>query len=221
MVRITLQIGEDPRRTLINWGRGDFLRREFLLEDVMLSLEEELAQKSILLWARTRRLALTSRPTPRSTPGSKKDRLGVFPSFNFQCSVFELIQQRSLRMSNHLLTRDGDDRYDYFLNLFCVHVVDHIFVRDVDEYLSGVEQFPSWDNHKVHLNPCKERRFWTCRRNAWKNAPIRRFWRRLEAIHFAKTPDFLSILGRHHWRNRSNEEPIVVAVPVIGEIAEQ
>jgi hypothetical protein len=67
-------MGDDPRRKFIICGL--FLCLDRLLTELRLSLEDDEAQKSMLLWARTRdlRFAPTNRPTPRSQ-GSRKDRL--------------------------------------------------------------------------------------------------------------------------------------------------
>ena len=146
MVRITSQMGEDPRRILMSWG-DFFFRCDRLLDEVRLSLDDELAQKSMLLWARTRRFALTGLPIPLSTPGSRKDRLAAPPSlfqlFNQQTCERHLKKKKNLWEWNYQEIRGGDDRHDCSWDSFSFPGVGHICVRDDVECLTVVKLSPS------------------------------------------------------------------------------
>lgn len=74
MVRMILQTGEEPR-----WITRVLRPIEVLAEELLLSIEVELAKKSMLFWARTRLLERLNCLSTRSSLGSNKVRF-ILPS---------------------------------------------------------------------------------------------------------------------------------------------
>lgn len=74
MVRMILQTGEEPR-----WITRVLRPIEVFAEELLLSIEVELAKKSMLFWARTRLLERLNCLSTRSSLGSNKVRL-ILPS---------------------------------------------------------------------------------------------------------------------------------------------